>query len=64
MDRAIVSAINDNGHEIGLTTVAEYVESKAILGVLKELGVDYAQGYVIDNPKGWLPNNIVQLKAR
>ena len=64
MDRAIVSAINDIGHEIGLTTVAEYVESKAILGVLKELGVDYAQGYGIDKPKVWLPDNIVQLKAR
>ena len=64
MDRAIVSAINDIGHEIGLITVAEYVENDDILKLLKELGVDYAQGYGVDKPKIWRPDNIVQLRAR
>ena len=64
MDRAIVSAINDIGHEIGLITVAEYVENDDILQLLKELGVDYAQGYGVDRPKLWRPDNIVQLRAR
>ena len=64
MDRAIVSAINDIGHEIGLITVAEYVENDEILQLLKELGVDYAQGYGVDKPKIWRPDNIVQLKVR
>jgi EAL domain-containing protein (putative c-di-GMP-specific phosphodiesterase class I) len=30
--------------------VAEFVESEAISERLMELGVDYAQGYVIDQP--------------
>ena len=64
MDRAIVSAINDIGHEIGLITVAEYVENDDILKLLKELGVDYAQGYGVDKPKVWRPDNIVPLRAR
>ncbi|MGB5601887.1 MAG: EAL domain-containing protein [Gammaproteobacteria bacterium] len=63
MDRAIVSAINDIGHEIGLITVAEYVENEDILKLLKELGVDYAQGYGVDKPKLWRTDNIVRLKA-
>ncbi|NNJ98655.1 MAG: EAL domain-containing protein [Gammaproteobacteria bacterium] len=63
MDRAIVSAINDIGHEIGLTTVAEYVENEDILTLLKELGVDYAQGYGVDKPKLWRPDNVVPLTA-
>lgn len=64
MDRAIVSAINDIGHEIGLTTVAEYVESEEILELLKQLGIDYVQGYAVDKPRIWRPDNIVQLNAR
>ena len=64
MDRAIVSAINDIGHEIGLTTVAEYVESEAILELLKQLGVDYVQGFAVDEPKIWHSNNVVPIKAR
>ena len=64
MDRAIVSAINDIGHEIGLTTVAEYVESEEILKLLKQLGIDYVQGYAVDKPRIWRPDNIMQLNAR
>jgi diguanylate cyclase (GGDEF)-like protein/PAS domain S-box-containing protein len=64
MDRAIVSAINDIGHEIGLTTVAEYVESEDVLELLKILGVDYVQGFAVDEPKTWHSDNVVPLKAR
>ncbi|WP_073338918.1 EAL domain-containing protein [Clostridium grantii] len=32
-------------------TIAEFVESEDILVTLKEIGVDYAQGYFIDKPK-------------
>ena len=63
MDRAIVSAINDIGHEIGLITVAEYVENEDILRLLKELGVDNAQGYCVDKPKLWRTDNVVPLAA-
>lgn len=63
MDRAIVSAINSIGHEMGLKTVAEYVENNDILELLDELNVDYAQGYVIEKPKPWLPDNVIALRS-
>jgi EAL domain-containing protein (putative c-di-GMP-specific phosphodiesterase class I) len=33
-----------------MRTVAEYVESPAILAKLREIGVDYAQGFAIHKP--------------
>ena len=52
-DRAIVKAMNEVGHALQLKTIAEYVESTAILGRLRELGVDYAQGYAVGHPEAW-----------
>ena len=51
MDLAIVEACNNIAHSAGLKTVAEFVENKEIEGKLRELGVDYAQGYGIEKPK-------------
>ena len=50
IDSAMVECINRIGHVIGLHTIAEFVENDAILNKLKELGVDYAQGYGIGEP--------------
>ena len=50
IDRAMVQSINSVGHVMGIGTIAEFVESEAILGVLREIGVDYAQGYGIAKP--------------
>jgi len=50
IDHAMVKSINDIGHVMGKRTVAEFVDSRAILKVLGEIGVDYAQGYVIGEP--------------
>lgn len=50
VDREIVSSINDIGHRLGIHTVAESVEDEATLDVLREIGVDYAQGYAIGRP--------------
>jgi len=47
---AMVLAINQVGHTMNLRTIAEYVESEAIRSRLKEIGVDYAQGYAIGKP--------------
>jgi len=58
IDRAMVEAVNRIGHEMGLRTIAEFVETDAILQCLRELGVDYAQGYGIARPgplADWLP---------
>ena len=49
--RAMVASINTIGHEMGLQTVAEFVETEAILDQLRELGVDYAQGYFLGHPQ-------------
>jgi EAL domain-containing protein (putative c-di-GMP-specific phosphodiesterase class I) len=47
IDHAMVSAINQLGHVMGIKTIAEYVESEAVLVCLREVGVDYAQGFAI-----------------
>ncbi|OYZ56458.1 MAG: hypothetical protein B7X81_08520 [Hydrogenophilales bacterium 17-61-76] len=49
-DFAMVKSMNDIGHSLGLITVAEYVESPLILNALRDIGVDYAQGYAIHKP--------------
>lgn len=48
---AMVKAINDIGHVMGLQTIAEWVENDATLGILKAIGVNHAQGYAIEKPK-------------
>jgi predicted signal transduction protein with EAL and GGDEF domain len=51
IDYAMVKAINEVGHTMGMETIAEYVENKGIREMLRELGVDYAQGYGIHQPQ-------------
>lgn len=51
IDDAMVQAINQIGHVMRIETIAESVESEAILRRLKEIGVDYAQGYAISLPQ-------------
>ncbi len=50
MDHAMVQSINHIGHVLGIQTVAEFVESDAIIAQLRDLGVDYVQGYGITRP--------------
>ena len=51
IDYAMVEAINDIGHVMGLRTIAEFVENDAIREKLCRLGVDYVQGYGIERPR-------------
>ncbi len=51
IDRAMVESINNVGHVMGLRTIAEFAESDNIIDVLKEIGVDYAQGYGVARPE-------------
>jgi len=51
VDRAMVEAITGIAAVMGLKTIAEFVENEAALAVLREIGVDYAQGYHIARPK-------------
>lgn len=49
-DQLFVKAIIDVARGMGIKTIAEFVESEEILGMLRTLGVDYAQGYFIGKP--------------
>ncbi|MDH1074474.1 EAL domain-containing protein [Pseudomonas nitroreducens] len=51
IDRAMVQVINQIGHVMGKRTVAEFVETQEILEVLREIGIDYAQGYGLARPQ-------------
>lgn len=50
-DRIFVKHINQIAQEFGKKTIAEYVEDEETLLILKELGVDYAQGYYLGKPE-------------
>ncbi|OHE60219.1 MAG: hypothetical protein A2X71_03825 [Thiobacillus sp. GWE1_62_9] len=50
-DRLFVKALIEAIHGYGKLAVAEYVETAAILQWVKELGVDYAQGYHFGRPQ-------------
>jgi len=50
INQAMVAAINEVGHVIGIRTIAECAENPAIIHQLTKLGVDYAQGYAISTP--------------
>lgn len=46
----MVKSIHEIGCLMGKQTVAEFVESQAIVDKLREIGVHYAQGYAVGHP--------------
>jgi len=50
-DRAFVHSMAGLAQELGIHTVAEYVESQEVLDQVAECGIDFAQGYHIGHPK-------------
>ncbi len=48
---AKVTAINQVAKQIGVSTIAEFVENDEIIAKLKELGIDFAQGFRISQPQ-------------
>ena len=49
-DRAIVASVIELGHQLGLTVVAEGVETEAVFADLRRLGCDTMQGYLFSPP--------------
>ena len=47
----VVSTIVSFAKKMGIKTIAEFVENESILNKVKELGVDYSQGYYFSQPK-------------
>jgi diguanylate cyclase (GGDEF)-like protein len=51
MDCAIVEAIQHVAHLSGIRTIAEIVEQREAITKLRDIGVDYMQGYSIEMPQ-------------
>jgi EAL domain-containing protein (putative c-di-GMP-specific phosphodiesterase class I) len=49
----LVKSIVSMAKAFEMTAIAEFVENEKILKVLKEIGIDYGQGYHIGKPKGF-----------
>lgn len=49
--RAMVTSINQVAQVMGIETIAEWVETEATYDMLRELGVDYVQGYWLHRPE-------------
>lgn len=50
IDQTLVKSMIQVIQALGKKAVAEYVENEAILDILKEMGVDFVQGYHIGHP--------------
>jgi diguanylate cyclase (GGDEF)-like protein/PAS domain S-box-containing protein len=50
IDSAMVKSINDIGHVMGMSTIAEFVENDEVLQALAALQVDFVQGYGVGRP--------------
>lgn len=51
LSMAVIRSITDIAHVLDKKTIAEHTENDAIFASLRELGVDYAQGYGIHRPE-------------
>jgi diguanylate cyclase (GGDEF)-like protein/PAS domain S-box-containing protein len=51
IDREMVRSINEIGHLTGKQTIAEFAENAEIITMLRGMGIDFAQGYGVSEPK-------------
>jgi diguanylate cyclase (GGDEF)-like protein/PAS domain S-box-containing protein len=51
IDREMVRSINEIGHLTGKKTIAEFAENAEIITMLRGMGIDFAQGYGVSEPK-------------
>ena len=56
IDQAMVQSMSQVAHALGKQTIAEYVENSTTLALLRDYGVDYAQGHYIGKPREALMN--------
>lgn len=49
-DKSILQALHELSHKMGFDVVAEGVETEAELAALQEIGIHYAQGYLLGRP--------------
>jgi len=53
----VTRAIVDFARQLGIETIAEYVETQEIQDKVVELGIDYSQGYLLGKPERFLSNS-------
>jgi EAL domain-containing protein (putative c-di-GMP-specific phosphodiesterase class I) len=51
IDFEMVRFTNDISHMMGRKTIAEYVTDERIFAMLREIKVDFAQGYWVGEPQ-------------
>lgn len=59
VEKAIVKSVVDFAHKTGREVIAEGVETKERLNMIKNIGCDYMQGYCFSKPL--LPEKIEEL---
>ena len=64
VNRAMVEVINHIGHVMDKRTIAEFVETPLIEQALMEIGVDYAQGYLIERPQPFTCDSLRRVEER
>ena len=52
----VAKTLVDFAQQLGIETIAEYVESQEILDKVNEIGIDYSQGFFLEKPKATLSN--------
>lgn len=67
IDHAMVKSINEIGHVMNMQTIAEFVENDEIKGMLREIGVNFGQGFGLGKPLPFIEllnrtNNVVDIK--
>jgi len=66
-DQAIVRSIAQLARDFGMRSVAEQVEDAEMAALLRDMGVDYLQGYHIHRPEAlphWQPVTVMQMDMR
>ena len=63
-DQLVVKALVGLVREMGQQTIAEFVGDRRTLELLRELGVDYAQGFHVGRPHAWLVGSTERSPSR
>jgi len=50
-DYAVAKSVCEIGHFLGKTVIAEFVQDRETVAVLRDIGVDYVQGYGVERPR-------------
>ncbi len=61
VDSVMVQSMNQIAHALGKQTIAEFVQNEKTLNILREYGVDYAQGHYFGKPSATIETNKIIL---